>query len=251
MRICSITYLAFFLLALEALPARAQHPYVGRNFYFALLGTNHKNPLFTKEFTEGTNVVSIGGVRQLWLPEQQRTIGFKVGYDDIRHHGGGIGWALTLLRNEFDDTAFAYDEQNGQHQVALYRVPTHTLAFLDLNGTYLPWRAGRRAAGVYGMVSLVGDFEKYHIDKYGIVNDATERFGLTSEKKTHYDVHFGYGFGLRFYLMRHLNVWLERRWIAGERFSTVRDFTQGGFLGTGEQRTLYARISSLGLGLVF
>jgi len=38
-------------------------------------------------------------------------------------------------------------------------------------------------------------------------------------------VHFGYGFGLRFYLMRHLNVWLERRWIAGERFSTVRDFT--------------------------
>ena len=64
-------------------------------------------------------------------------------------------------------------------------------------------------------------------------------------------MHFGYGFGLRFYLMRHLNVWLERRWIAGERFSTVRDFTHGGFLGTGEQRTLYARISSLGLGLVF
>ena len=57
----------------------------------ALQDTNHKNSLVVKECTEGANIVSIGGVRQLWLPEQQRTVGFKVGYDDIRHHGGGLG----------------------------------------------------------------------------------------------------------------------------------------------------------------
>tara|TARA_Y100000588_G_scaffold336437_1_gene377288 strand:- start:513 stop:797 length:285 start_codon:yes stop_codon:yes gene_type:complete len=91
MRLYLFASLALALLSLEAQPVSAQHPHVGRNFYFALLGTNHKNPLFTKEFTEGANIVSIGGVRQLWLPEQQHTVGFKVGYDDIRHHGGGLG----------------------------------------------------------------------------------------------------------------------------------------------------------------
>ena len=251
MKLGLITLFILAILAVDNVPVEAQHPFVGRHFYFALLGSNHKNPLFTKEFTEGTDIVSIGGVRQLWLPDQQKTIGFKMGYDDIRHHGGGLGWALTLWRSEFDDTAFAYDQQNGQHQVALYRIPTHTLAFVDLNGIYLPFRGSRRTVGLYGMVSLVGDFEKYYIDKYNIVSDPSERIGLVSQKETHYDVHFGYGFGARIYLAKHLNVWIERRWIAGERFSTKREFTQGGFLGSGQQKTLYARISSLGLGLTF
>ena len=55
----------------------------GRSIYVGLLGSNIKFPIFTKEFTEGPDFISVGGIRQLWLDDQQKTLGLHLGIENI------------------------------------------------------------------------------------------------------------------------------------------------------------------------
>lgn len=101
-----------------------------------------------------------------------------------------------------------------------------------MNGVFLPWDSGWQALGVYGLVSLVTDRQEYRIDKYSTAGDLSGvRDGLVSRKETALDARFGFGVGMRVYLVRHLSLWLEKRWIVGESFSRPVAPDAGGATG--------------------
>lgn len=244
----SILLLTTFLLGGTGF---ATSSFAGRHFYFTLLASNLKYPIFTKEFSEGEGIVSVGGNRDIWLPDQQKTLGVRVGYENIRNNRAGLGMSLTYWRTEFDDAAFRYDQGGSQSRIAEYRTPIQTLLFLDLTGVYIPWEAGWQALGFYGLLGLVADYEQYYIDKFSTLSGQSEKIGLESDRKTGLDTRLGFGFGARLYFSDYLSLWVEKRWVVGETFSTDRTVVEGGFFKSAEQKTLYEPISSLGLAISF
>jgi len=254
MRSVPKTYPILLLLASLLLLARAAQAVTyhrGRHLYITLLGSSIKFPIFTKEFTEGDGIISVGGTRELWLDDQEQTWGLRLGYDRIRPNGAGLGLSLTYWRGEFADEEFRYDREGPWDRIARYRAPAHTFVFLDLNGIFIPWESEHQALGFYGLISLIGDYEEYYLDRYSTHTADARSVGLISDRRTSLDLRFGFGFGTRIYLSRRFSLWVEKRWIVGERFNTERTFTEGGFFESDKQKTLYAPINSLGLGLFF
>ena len=223
----------------------------GRHFYATLLGSSMKFPIFTKEFAEGPDIITVGGTRQLWLDDEQQTWGLRLGVDDIRPNGSGLGTSITFWRGTFADAEFRYDRQAPWERIARYRDPVHTFLFLDLNGLLIPWESGHRAVGIYALISLVGDREEYSLDRYSVSQVDSQVTGLTAVDRDRLKIRFGFGFGARFYLSHRFGLWVEKRWIVGERFNAEPEFTPGGFYKTGQHKTLYAPINSLGLSLFF
>jgi len=223
----------------------------GRSIYVGLLGSNIKFPIFTKEFTEGPDFISVGGIRQLWLDDQQKTLGLHLGIENIQPNGAGLGAGLTFWLGEFGDAVFLYDVDGPWQRLARYRDPVHTFLFFDLTPTYFLWESERRAWSVYSPISLIVDYEQYDIETYSTFELDPAPVDRATASRSHLDLRFGFGFGTRLHLFPRISLWFEKRWIMGERFNTERLFTEGGFYETGRQKTLYAPISSLGLAFSF
>ena len=238
---------AVCLIAPSALDAISYHK--GSQLHLAILGSQVKFPIFTKEFKEGENVVTVGGVRELWLPDQTETFGFRMEMDRIRSNGSGLGVGLTYWRTEFADASFLYNREGQWNRIAAYRAPQHQFFFLDLNAILIPWESHRQALAFVALIGLVGDYEEYRIDKYSNTSSDPTQVGLTTANRSAFQTRFGFGFGARFHFVGRLSLWFEKRWIVGERFSTGRNFTEGGFFATGSQKTLYAPINSVALAL--
>ena len=199
--------------------ALALSNYSGDHFYFGVLGSTHRNPIFTKEFAEGPGMPTFGGKDELPLPGEQTALGARIGYEKINYQRAGLGLSLTYWRVEFDDIAFRYDREGSRNSIAEYRAPTHDFVFLDVSGIFIPWESGWQALGVYGLLSLVTDHQKYDIDKFSVTTDQSQRSDLVSTRETALDGRFAFGFGTRIHLARRLSLWLEKRWIVGETFS--------------------------------
>jgi hypothetical protein len=230
-----------------ATATQAASRFAGRKFYFAVLGSEYKYPLFTKEYTDGPNIIRKGGHRQVWLSDQQAILGLRLGYDDIRYNRSGLGTSLSLWYSRFDDETIPYDRRPPLTLQATYKDPTHALVVWDINGLMLPWEGNHQAWGIYGLLSIVGAFERYSIVNFSTSDEQAGSFNTSQQQRSGLDVRFGLGLGTRFYLSKHLSIWAERRWIVGETFRTEAILVDGGFTEEGRQRTLYAPISSLGL----
>ena len=226
--------------------------HVGRHYYLAILGSNHKFPIFTKEFVEEEGIETIGGISDLWLEDQNRTIGVRVGYDNIGANRTGVGLGLSYWRVQFADEAFRYNSVNFQREIAEYRVPTHSYVFLDFTGSFLPWVSGSgwRGVAIQLMLSMVGDWEKYHVDKYTLALNGSE-LNRSSDKRSSFDLKFGFGFASRIYFTRRWSLWLEKRWIRGEKYGIGGTLEQGGFFFNDQQKTLYSPINSMGVAIAF
>ena len=247
----SIFLLGALFFAFSAQPADAVTTYRGSGTYFTLLSSNIKFPIFTKEFTEATGVLAVGGVKQLWLDKSNQTIGFRFSQERIRPNGGGFGTSITFWRGTFGDESFLYQKRGNENQIAEYREPNHSYLFLDLNAIYIAWESDRKALGLYGLISLIGDRETYTIDKYTLLGDDPTQRDFTSADRDNTELRFGFGIGARIYMVRFLSFWIEKRWIVGERFSANRTFGAGGLFEGGRQKTLYVPINSLGLAIGF
>ena len=250
--------LFLFILLLASFPlgeeAYAISKYVGRQYYFTLLASNHKFPIFSKEFEEGRGIATVGGLKELWLDDYNRTLGVRIGFDNIRVNRSGLGVSLTYWRTEFGDEPFRYDSAVLMRHVAEYRHPTHSMLFFDANVSYIPWENGWQGLGVYSILGLVVDWEKYYIDKYDIKlggGEESARKNLFTRKKTNVDLRFAFGFAVRIYFSKRISLWLEKRWIRGEKFGVERSIEQGGFYNKDQQKTLYSPINSIGFALVF
>ncbi|MBT4501568.1 MAG: hypothetical protein HOC74_27815 [Gemmatimonadetes bacterium] len=223
----------------------------GRSFYVTLLGSNIKFPIFTKEFTEGPNFISVGGIRELWLDDQQKSLGLRMSIENIQPNGAGLGAGLTFWRSEFGDAPFLYDVDGPWQRLARYRNPVHTFLFLDLTPTYFLWESEHHGWSIYSPISLIVDHEQYEIETYSTFELDPTLIDLTTASRSHLNLRFGFGFGTRLHFLSRISLWFEKRWIMGERFNAERLFTEGGFYETGRQKTLYAPINSLGLALSF
>ena len=246
-----ILLLASFLLGGHA---HAISKHVGRHYYFTLFASNHKYPIFSKEFVEGRGIDTVGGLRELWLDDYHRTVGIRIGFDNIRVNRSGIGVSLTYWRTEFGNEPFRYDSAILMRHVAEYRHPTHSMLSFDANGSYIIWERGWQGLGMYSIAGLVLDWEKYYIDKYDIkIGDSenSEKENLRTRKEANVDLRFAFGFGTRIYFSKRLSLWLEKRWIRGEKFGVERSIEQGGFYNNDQQKTLYSPINSLGFALAF
>ena len=216
-----------------------------------LVSSNIKFPIFSKEFTEAPGILSVGGIKQIWLDEKSQTLGFRRSRERIRPNGGGLGCSLTYWRGNFGNESFLYRKSGAENSIAEYRGPTHSYLFFDLNAIYIAWESDRKALGLYGLIGLLADREEYTIDKYTFVNEDPTPRDLISADRDNMHLHFGFGFGSRIYFARFLSFWLEKRWIVGERFSANRTFGAGGLFEGGRQKTLYEPINSLGLAIGF
>ena len=67
----------------------------GTRTYLTILNTNIKYPLFSKEFKEADGIISVGGNKEIWLDDNQKTIGFRLSRERIRPNGSGLGLSLT------------------------------------------------------------------------------------------------------------------------------------------------------------
>ena len=171
----------------------------GRHIYATLLGSNMKFPIFTKEFTEGQDITTVGGIRQLWLADEQQTWGLRLGVDNVRPNGASLGASLTFWRGAFADQEFRYARQAPWERIARYRDPVHTFLFLDLNALLIPWESGYRALGIYGILGLVCDREEYTLDRYSVSQVDAQVNGLTTVERDRLKVRFSFGLGTRIY----------------------------------------------------
>jgi hypothetical protein len=226
-------------------------PFAGRQYHLALMGSNLKFPIFTKEFSEGPDIIPTGGKKEIWLPGEKKAIGLRFGFEDIGYNRAGFGVGLGLWHAGFANATFRYDRFDNQDFFATYRDPTHTFASLDLNGIYLPWESQGKALGVYGLLSLVGDRESYTIERFATADGQPGFSSFDSADRQAHSLRLGFGLGLRFYFSRHLAPWLEKRWFMGETFSSGGQVAAGGFIEDDRQRTLFAPINSLGASLSF
>lgn len=239
------------VLALVAAPADAVTRFAGRQYHVALFGSQLKFPIFTKEFAEGPGFSTAGGKRELWLPDQQKTLGLRLGFEDIRYNRAGLGAGLNLWYSRFDDAVFNYDRLDGRDLFAAYRDPTHFFAALDLTGLYIPFEGARQSLGLYGLLSLVADYERYTLERFSLADGEAGFSSFAAVDRDGLSLRFGFGLGTRFYIGQRLSLWLEKRWIMGETFSTGGTVGAGGFIEDDRQRTLFAPINSLGLALSF
>ena len=246
---CAVAMVTFLMLAGDS---SALSDHVGRHYYLMLMGSNHKFPIFTKEFVEGEGFEPVGGIHDLWLEDDNRVLGVRLGYDNVGTDRTGVGLGLSYWRVQFRDATFRYDRVNFQPKMAEYRVPTHSYVCLDFTGSFLPWVAatGRRGIGFQAILSMVGDWEKYYVDKYALTLDGAE-FGRTTQKRSKFDLRLGFGFSCRIYFTRRWSLWLEKRWIRGEKYGVERNLEQGGFFSNHDQKTLYSPFNSLGAALAF
>ncbi len=252
MNLCKIYGLtALVALCLLDTPAEAITTYRGSRLYFTLLGSNIKFPIFTKEFTEGSGTIRVGGVKQLFLDDTQQTLGFRLSRERIRPNGSGLGFSFTYWRGAFADRSFLYDQQGRDNLIAEYRDPRHTYLFGDLNFIFIPWESGAQAFGLYGLISLVGDREQYDIRLYSQRGDGPTQREQLAAARDRFDLRFAFGFGSRFYLVSRFSLWLEKRWIVGERFSVDQTIGEGGLFEGGRSKTLYVPFNSVGLSLSF
>ena len=204
------------LLSPLARSADAVTTYRGSRTYFTLLSSNIKFPIFTKEFTEAGGILTVGGIKQIWLDKDHQTLGFRLSNERIRPNGTGLGLSLTYWRGEFGDESFLYKKRGSENTIATCRNPAHTYLFADINGVYIAWEADSKALGLYGLVSLIADREEYTIDLYTLLGDDPTPRNLVSNARDNFDLHFGFGL------------------FEGER-----------------QKTLYVAINSLGLAIGF
>ena len=72
-------------------PAEAVTTFRGTRTYLTLLNTNIKYPLFSKEFKEADGIISVGGTKEIWLDDNQKTLGFRLSRERIRPNGSGLG----------------------------------------------------------------------------------------------------------------------------------------------------------------
>ena len=221
----------------------------GTRTYLTVLNTNIKYPLFSKEFKEADGIISVGGIKEIWLDDNQKTLGFRLSRERIRPNGSGLGLSLTYWRGKFSNTSFLYRKRGAQNFIAKYRNPTHTYLFLDLNGIYIAWESGTKALGFYCLLSLIGDREQYSIDRYQSLGDDPTQRDLSSDNRDKISLRFGLGIGGRIHLNRLFSLWLEKRWIVGERLSDERTFGTGGLYEGGRQKTLYVPFNSIGLAI--
>ena len=249
MKKCAMAAVVLLVLAGDS---AAMSNHIGRHYYLMLVGSNHKFPIFTKEFVEGEGFDIIGGIHDLWLEDHHRVLGVRLGYDNVNTDRTGVGLGLSYWRVQFRDEAFRYDSSNFQRKIANYRLPTHSYVFLDFTGGFLPWVAakGWRGIGFQGILSMVGDWEKYYIDKYTVALDGSE-FGRTTQKHSKFNLRLGFGFSTRIYFTRHWSLWLEKRWIRGEKYGVERTLEEGGFSFNDQEKTLYSPINSMGVALAF
>jgi len=250
-KLTSIILLCGLLSTLDVPSADAVTTYRGHGTYFTLLSSNIKFPIFTKEFTESTGVLSVGGVKQVWLDKKNQTIGFRFTQERIRPNGAGLGFSVTYWRGIFGDSSFLYQRRGNENQIAKYRDPSHDYLFFDLNGIYIAWESNRKALGFYGLISLIADHEAYTIEKYTLLGDDPTQRDFTTAERNNAELRFGFGIGTRIYFARFFSLWFEKRWIVGERFSANRTFGAGGLFEGGRQKTLYVPINSLGLAIGF
>ncbi len=243
--------LAPFALLLLVGRVEAVTQFAGRMYHLAVFGSQVKFPIFTKEFAEGPGFATVGGKSELWLPDQQKTFGLRFGFEDIGYNRAGLGLGLTLWYSRFADATFNYDRLDNQNLFATYRDPSHLLASFDLSGLYLPWESPQRTFGFYGMLSLVADYERYTLERFALADGQSRFSSFAAADREGLALRFGFGLGTRLYLGRRLSVWLEKRWIMGETFSTGGRVGTGGFIEDDRQRTLFAPINSLGLALSF
>ena len=226
-------------------PAEALSRYSGNHYYVAALGSGLYNPLFTKEFSEGRGVPTVGGLDELQLPAEKSIVGLRVGFEQLSYKRAGMGLSLTYWQAGFDDVQFRYDESATGSRIARYVSPAHTYLFFDMNGVFIPWESTRNAVGMYGLLSLVADREEYRIDKFTLGGADFE-----TREESRWSPRFGFGVGGRFHLGHKLSLWAEKRWIVGETFGRPQTDETGA--ASGEiQDTLYAPIGSLGIALYF
>ena len=180
-RICFLVAVLSVGTAVE--DSLAASNYIGSHLYVALLGSNHRNPVFPKEFTEGAEVPTIGGHEEFALPDEDSSVGLRVGYESINQKRAGLGLSLTYWHAQFEDISFLYDSDGSQDFIAKYGKPNQDLVFLDLNGVYLPWSSGWQALGVYGQVSLVARRQEYRLDKFTTGDDRSERNDSFRERR--------------------------------------------------------------------
>lgn len=225
--------------------------YRGSATYLTVWGTNIRFPTFSKEFSEGTGTLRVGGVEQLFLDSDSQTIGLRLTREYIRPNGSGLGFSISAWRGSFADEAFLYAREGNELFIAEYQNPRHTYLFVDLHFALIPWESNARALGLYSLFSLVGDREEYRVERYALRGTDPTRNMLGAAQRNHSDLRFAFGFGTRLHLAKRAALWLEKRWIVGERFGVGQTLGEGGLFEGGRQKTLYVPFNSLGFSLAF
>ncbi len=238
-------------LCLFANAATAVTTYRGSANYLTVWSTNIRFPTFSKEFSEGAGTIRVGGAKQLFLDSDSQSVGLRLTREYIRPNGSGLGFSISAWRGSFADEAFLYDREGINRFIAEYRNPKHTYLFADLHFALVPWESGSRALGIYSLFSLVGDREEYRIERYALRGTDPTRRDLSEAERSRSDLRFGFGFGTRLHLAKRAALWLEKRWIVGERFGVGQTLGEGGLFEGGRQKTLYVPFNSFGFSLAF
>ena len=74
----SLILLCVWCFAFGVQSTDAVTTYRGSRTYLTLLNSNIKFPIFSKEFTEALGILSVGGIKQIWLDEKSQTLGFRL-----------------------------------------------------------------------------------------------------------------------------------------------------------------------------
>ncbi len=133
----SIILLCIWCLAFGVQSTDAVTTDRGSRTYFTLLSSNIKFPMFSKEFTEAPGILSVGGIKQIWLDEKSQTLGVRLSRERLRPNGGGLGFSLTYWRANFGNESFLYRKSGPENSIAEYPSPTHSYPFFDLNAIYI------------------------------------------------------------------------------------------------------------------
>ncbi len=243
--------LFWLVLFLFAGSTDAVTTYRGSATYLTVWGTNIRFPTFNKEFSEGAGTLRVGGTEQLFLDSDSQAIGLRLTREYIRPNGSGLGFSISAWRGSFADEAFLYKQEGNERFIAEYQDPKHTYLFADLHFALIPWESDAKALGLYSLFSLVGDRETYRIERYALRGTDPTRRERSSAQRSHSALRFAFGFGTRLHLVKHIALWLEKRWIVGERFGVGQTLGEGGLFEGGRQKTLYVPFNSLGFSLAF
>jgi hypothetical protein len=169
----------------------------------------------------------------------------------VRPNGAGVGLGLSAGHTEFADARFVYDEVDGWEQSARYLNPSHSYASMEIDGLVYLAESPMNSLVAYGLVSLVGDYEKYVLERYRERITDPVQVLLETAHRRRLNLRRGYGLGLRATLLRRWVILLERRWLVGEAYQGQRELTEEGIVRTDQRHRLYMPITSFGLGVTF